>query len=218
MLHALVEADREVMVKSPEMNVNGKILGRAFIDSLPVLMGYSTMGFAAGVLMGAKAGAPFAPFWGLLTSAAFVSGTLSFAIVPLMAQNASLTTVAAITLMINFRYAFYGISMLSKWKNISFFKKLFLIHMLTDENYALETASRIRDPKLYEKYCTYLSALNLSYWIAGVTSGCLVVYALEKALSPERIKEATQGIEFAMVALFLVIFTDQMRGLFRNGK
>ncbi len=206
------------MVKSPEMNVNGKIFGRAFIDSLPVLMGYSTMGFAAGVLMGAKAGTPFAPLWGLLTSAAFVSGTLSFAIVPLMAQNAPLTTIAAITLMINFRYAFYGISMLSRWKNVSLFKKLFLIHMLTDENYALETASGIRDPRLYEKYCTYLSALNLSYWITGVTSGCLVVYVLEKALSPEKIKTATQGIEFAMVALFLVIFTDQIKGMFRNGK
>lgn len=200
------------------MNINGKIFRRAFIDSLPVLMGYTTMGFAAGVLMGAKADVPFSPLWGFLTAAAFVSGTLSFAIVPLIAQSASLATVAAITLMINFRYAFYGISMLSKWKTVPFFKKLFLIHMLTDENYALETASTIKDRKLYEKYCTYLSALNLSYWISGVTSGCLVVYALEKALSPERIKAATQGIEFAMVALFLVIFTDQMKGFLGRGK
>ena len=181
-------------------------------------MGYTTMGFAAGVLMGAKADVPFSPLWGFLTAASFVSGTLSFAIVPLIAQSASLATVATITLMINFRDAFYGISMLSRWKTVPFFKKLFLIHMLTDENYALETASTIKDQKLYEKYCTYLSALNLSYWISGVTSGCLVVYALEKALSPERIKTATQGIEFAMVALFLVIFTDQMRGFFGRGK
>lgn len=200
------------------MNINGKIFRRAFIDSLPVLMGYTTMGFAAGVLMGAKADVPFSPLWGFLTAAAFVSGTLSFAIVPLIAQSASLAAVAAMTLMINFRYAFYGISMLSKWKTVPFFKKLFLIHMLTDENYALETASTIKDRKLYEKYCTYLSALNLSYWISGVTSGCLVVYALEKALSPERIKAATQGIEFAMVALFLVIFTDQMKGFLGRGK
>lgn len=200
------------------MNINGKIFRRAFIDSLPVLMGYTTMGFAAGVLMGAKADVPFSPLWGFLTAAAFVSGTLSFAIVPLVAQSASLAAVATITLMINFRYAFYGISMLSRWKTVPFFKKLFLIHMLTDENYALETASTIKDQKLYEKYCTYLSALNLSYWISGVTSGCLVVYALEKALSPERIKAATQGIEFAMVALFLVIFTDQMKGFFGRGK
>ena len=200
------------------MKTDRKILRRAFVDSLPVLMGYSTMGFAAGVLLAAKGTVPFAPLWGFCTAAAFVSGTLSFSIVPLMAQNASLTAIAAITLLINFRYAFYGISMLSRWKNVFFLKKLFLIHMLTDENYALESASNIRNPRLYEKYCTYLSMLNLSYWILGVTSGCSIVYALEKALSPEKMKTAAQGIEFTMVALFLVIFTDQIKGFLRNDK
>lgn len=200
------------------MKTDRKILRRAFVDSLPVLMGYSTMGFAAGVLLAAKGNVPFAPLWGFCTAAAFVSGTLSFSIVPLMAQNASLTAIAAITLLINFRYAFYGISMLSRWKNVFFLKKLFLIHMLTDENYALESASNIRNPRLYEKYCTYLSMLNLSYWILGVTSGCSIVYALEKALSPEKMKTAAQGIEFTMVALFLVIFTDQIKGFLRNDK
>lgn len=200
------------------MKTDRKVLRRAFVDSLPVLMGYSTMGFAAGVLLAAKGNVPFAPLWGFCTAAAFVSGTLSFSIVPLMAQNASLTAIAAITLLINFRYAFYGISMLSRWKNVFFIKKLFLIHMLTDENYALESASNIRNPRLYEKYCTYLSMLNLSYWILGVTSGCSIVYALEKALSPEKMKTAAQGIEFTMVALFLVIFTDQIKGFLRNDK
>lgn len=200
------------------MKTDRKILRRAFVDSLPVLMGYSTMGFAAGVLLAAKGNVPFAPLWGFCTAAAFVSGTLSFSIVPLMAQNASLTAIAAITLLINFRYAFYGISMLSRWKNVFFIKKLFLIHMLTDENYALESASNIRNPRLYEKYCTYLSMLNLSYWILGVTSGSSIVYALEKALSPEKMKTAAQGIEFTMVALFLVIFTDQIKGFLRNDK
>lgn len=194
------------------------ILRKAFIDSLPVLMGYSTMGFAAGVLLGARANVPFSPIWGLLTSAAFVSGTLSFAIVPLLASSAPLVTVAILTLAINFRYAFYGISMLSRWRDIAFFKKIFLIHMLTDENYALETACRIEDRKEYEKYCTILSILNFSYWVFGVGSGSTVVYTLEKALSPERIKEASQGIEFAMVALFLVIFTEQLREWLHRGK
>jgi predicted branched-subunit amino acid permease len=51
-----------------------------------------------------------------------------------------------------------------------------------------------------------------------VTSGSLVVYFLEKALSPEKIKAAAQGVEFAMVALFLVIFTDQMKGFLGNDR
>ena len=65
------------------MKTDRKILRRAFVDSLPVLMGYSTMGFAAGVLLAAKGNVPFAPLWGFCTAAAFVSGTRSFSIVPL---------------------------------------------------------------------------------------------------------------------------------------
>jgi 4-azaleucine resistance transporter AzlC len=203
---------------SSGLKVNRNLFKKAFIDSLPVLMGYSTMGFAAGVLMGARADVPFSPIWGFLSSASFVSGTLSFAIVPLLASTASFAAIALLTLLINFRYAFYGFSMLSRWKDVSFFKKLFFIHMLTDENYALETACKIKDPDKFEKYCLYLSSLNLSYWVFGVTIGCITVYALEKALSPESIKSATKGIEFAMVALFLVILTDQVREALRRGK
>jgi predicted branched-subunit amino acid permease len=53
--------------------VNKNLLKRAFLDSLPVLMGYSTMGFAAGVLLGARGNVPFSPIWGFLSSASFVS-------------------------------------------------------------------------------------------------------------------------------------------------
>ena len=200
------------------MRNDSSILKKAFIDSLPVLMGYSTMGFAAGVLMAAKADVPFAPVWGFLTAATFVSGTLSFAIVPLIAQSAPLASVAMLTLAINFRYAFYGFSMLGKWKNIPLAKKLYLIQMLTDENYALETACTLQDGKRHESYCLKLSAFNHFYWVAGCTAGCAAVCALERALSPERIKAATNGIEFAMVALFLVILTDQIKGFLRHGR
>jgi 4-azaleucine resistance transporter AzlC len=180
-------------------------------------MGYSTMGFAAGVLLAVRGEVPFSPLWGMLTAATFVSGTLSFAIVPLIAGAAPLSSVALLALAVNFRYAFYGFSMLGRWKNVPLVKKLYLIHMLTDENYALETSCAEADPKRYESYCLRLSAFNQSYWIAGCTAGCVVVYALERTLSPEMIKDASGGIEFAMVALFLVILTDQIRGFLRRG-
>jgi 4-azaleucine resistance transporter AzlC len=192
------------------------ITKKAFIDSLPVLMGYSTMGFAAGVLLAAKGGLPFAPIWAMLSAAAFVSGTLSFAIVPLLAQSATLSSIALLALAINFRYAFYGFSLLHKWKNVNLFKKLYLIQMLTDENYALETSCTLKDPGEFEKYCTRLSLMNQSYWVAGCTAGATLVWAMEQTLSPERIKAATNGIEFAMVALFLVILTDQLKGFAKS--
>ena len=74
-------------------------------------------------------------------------------------------------------------------------------------------ACPIRDPAQNLRYCTVLSALNHSYWIVGVVVGAVVVCALGHVVDPERIRAWTNGMEFSMAALFLVIFTDQMQSM-----
>lgn len=180
-----------------------KLLFRqALISSLPVLMGYLTMGFAAGVLMATQTDLRFSAFYGACTSATCISGTLQFIFVDWIkaAPRVALWDVALLTLCLNFRYALYGLSLLTRFQHLGFFKKAYLIWALTDETYALETESRITDPKAYIFYCTSLSALNHVYWILGVTLGCLIGSA---------VSIPSKGIEFAMVALFIVILTDQ---------
>ena len=191
---------------------------RAFIDSIPVLMGYTTMGFVGGVLLAAKGEVLLAPLWAFLTGALWVTGTMSFASVPLIGARGTLVSLAVLTLAVNFRYAFYGFTMLAKWKRVPFFRKCYLILMLTDENYALEAAHPATDEKEYLRYCTTISMLNHSYWVVGLTVGATVVAVLGKIVDPETIKGWTNGMEFAMAALFLVIFTDQLRGYIRHAQ
>lgn len=180
---------------------------RAFVNSLPVLMGYTTMGFAAGVLLSVKGGVSCAPAWSFVIAAMLVSGTMSFAIVPAMAASESFFAVALLALGINFRYALYGFSMLAKWKGIPVLQKWFLVHSLADEIYALDLACTIKDPLKNRLYCLFNHAFCVGYWVLGSVSGSIAGSALP---IPSR------GIEFAMVALFLVIFTDQMKGFFRH--
>ena len=196
------------------MNVkleNRAILRRAFVDSLPVLMGYSTMGFVAGVLLAAKGDVLWSPLWAFLTSTLWVTGTMSIAVVPELAVRSSAWAIALMTLAVNFRYCFYGFSLLKRWRDVPLLKKAYLVLMLTDENYALEAACPIRDPQRNLRYCTCLSALNHSYWIVGVTVGAVTVCLLGMAVDPETIRRYTNGMEFSMAALFIVILTDQMR-------
>ena len=187
------------------------ILRLAFVDSLPVLMGYSTMGFVAGVLLAAKGNVILSPLWGFLSSTLWVTGTMSIAGVQPIASRVPIYAFALMTLAVNFRYAFYGFSLLRRWQGVPFLRKFYLILMLTDENYALESACVIRDPKRNLRYCTYLSALNHSYWIVGVTIGAIIVCLLGMAVDPEAIRRYTNGMEFSMAALFLVILTEQVR-------
>lgn len=179
----------------------------AFVRSLPVLMGYTTMGFAAGVLMGVVPGVPATPFWSGFLALATVSGTLSFVVPAQIGVHASLFSFAALTFAINFRYAFYGFSMLKRWRHIPFLKRYLLIHSLADEIYALDLACQEADEKRHLAYCLWNHVLCASYWVIGTTLGAVV---------GAKLPFPTEGIEFTMVALFLVIFTDQIKGIVKK--
>lgn len=179
----------------------------AFARSLPVLLGYTTMGFAAGVLLGVTPGVPYAPFWSGFLALATVSGTLSFVVPAQITSNASIVSFAVLTLAINFRYAFYGFSMLKRWRGVRGMKKYLLLHSLADEIFALDLSCQEEDPDRNERYCLWNHVLCVSYWIIGTTTGAVVGAVLPFP---------TKGIEFTMVALFLVIFTDQVKGLIKE--
>ena len=187
------------------------VFRRCLVDSLPVLMGYLTMGFVAGVLLAAKGDVVLAPLWAFLSGSLWVTGTMSIAGVGEIARRSSPYAFALMTLGVNFRYAFYGFSLLARWKDVPFWRKAYLILMLTDENYALEAACPYSDGRRDLGYCTTLSVLNHAYWIVGMTAGAAAVCLLGRVVSPDAIRAHTNGMEFSMAALFLVIFTDQAR-------
>ena len=202
----------------PDPKGRRAIFHRALIDSLPIFMGYETLGLVAGVLLAARGDVVLGPLWAFLTSTLWVSGTLSIACVPMIAERASVLSFVLVALAINFRYAFYGVTMLSRWKGIPLLRKLYLILMLADENYALCDACKIKNPLANARYCTYLSALNQLYWVTGLTSGAILVWCLGQIVSPEALHRWTNGMEFSMAALYLIILTDQVREKVRRKK
>ena len=178
------------------------VLKQAFISSMPVLMGYTTMGFAAGVLLAAKSGIRLPAFWAFLTSATSISGALQFMLVDWIRTARPMLDVALLTVCLNVRYSMYGLSLIERFRGLPIAKKLYLIWSLTDETYALEVENNVPPGGDSILYCLTLAALNHCYWIAGVTAGALAGAALPFP---------NKGIDFAMTALFLVILTDQCR-------
>ena len=55
-----------------------KVFRKAFSDSVPVMAGYGTMGFAAGVLLSVHGGVSMPALWAALSSATFISGPLQY--------------------------------------------------------------------------------------------------------------------------------------------
>ena len=178
------------------------ILRQAFVASLPVLTGYSTMGFAAGVLLALHGGLSLSWLWAGTSSAVLVSGPLQFLFVDWVRSGTAYADVAALVVCLNIRYSLYGLSLLDRFAAAPWPVRAYLIGTVTDETYALQVQSPYPPGPRSTRYCLLLAAFDHAYWIFGVVAGAVAGAALPFA---------AKGIDFAMTALFLVILTDQCR-------
>ena len=174
-----------------------KTVKQAFVDTIPVLTGYVVLGFGFGIILKAN---------GYGTGLAFVmsliiyAGSMQFVAIGLLTGGASLLTAALTTLMVNARHLFYGISMLEKYRNTGK-RKPYLIFALTDETYSLVCRDLSDVPEAERKrYYFWVSLLNQSYWVAGSVLGAVV---------GSMVSFNSQGIDFALTALFLTVFIEQ---------
>lgn len=175
-----------------------KVLRFAFIKTLPVLFGYLFMGIAFGVLL-QKAGYHF--IWAFFISLFCYAGSMQFVLISLLTGGASLIRCAFMTLMINFRHVFYGLSLIERFKGMGPALP-YMIHALTDETYSLHCLIRPQPDMDEKRLMLAVSILNHIYWITGSVLG---------ALLGSLITFDTTGIDFAMTALFTVIFVEQWK-------
>ena len=179
-----------------------QLFKKAFADSLPVLMGYLSMGLAFGVLLVTQV-KEANYLWALGMSSTTISGSMQFASVEMLknAPQYSLLLVAILAFLINIRYAMYGISFIRIFKAYPRYIRFYLTMTLTDETYAIECRTTFKG-RARLHYFLLVSGLDHLYLISGTVAG---------ALLGKNLPFDTKGIDFAMTALFLVILTDLCR-------
>ena len=187
------------------------LIARAFLASLPVLTGYTTMGFAAGLLLALQDGTAWSSLWAALTSTFFVSGPLQYLLVDWVRESTPYAAAVVLTICLNIRYSLYGLSLLDRFKAVPIVPRLYLIGTVTDETYALQTQCPWPPGKASSIYCFLLALFDHLYWIIGVTAGAFAGVFAQGIFSKARVESCTKGIDFAMTALFLVILVDQVR-------
>lgn len=172
-------------------------LKSAFIATIPVLTGYVVLGFGFGIILKS---AGYGIFLAFAMSLLIYAGSMQYVAVGLLTGGASVITAALTTLMVNARHLFYGISMLSKYKHTGK-RKPYLIFALTDETYSLVCNDNPAvAPEQQANYYFFVSLLNHTYWIIGSVAG---------AVAGTLIKFNSEGIDFALTALFLTVFLEQ---------
>lgn len=173
-----------------------KALKTALPYTLPICVGFLFLGMSYGFLMRSK-GFPFV--YPMLMSLFIFAGSMEFVTVNLLLSAFDPLYAFLLTLMVNARHLFYGISMLDRYKDIGW-KKAYLIFGMCDESFSINCTAT--PPPDVDKgwFMFFVTLLNHLYWVTGATLGALLGYVIHFD---------TTGIGFVMTALFVVLFMDQ---------
>ncbi len=175
-----------------------KAFTAAFPKTIPVLTGFLVLGMAYGVLMQTKG---YGAIWSLIMSAIAFCGSMQFVAITLLTTVFDPVQALLMSLMVNMRHLFYGISMLEKYKGLGKIRGL-LIYTLCDETFSI--VSSVEPPIGVERkhFYIFISLLNYFYWIIGSFLG---------GLAGSFITFDTRGLDFVLTGLFVVLFLEQWK-------
>ncbi len=173
-----------------------KAFKAAFPYTVPIGASFIFLGASYGFLMVSKGFSPWYPFF---MSLLIFAGSVEFVAVNLLLGAFDPVGAFAAAFMLNARHLFYAISMLKPYGNAGL-KKLYLIFGMCDESFAINSMTKAPAGVDSGWFMFFVTLMNHFYWVAGATLGALLGSALDLP---------TEGIEFVLPALFVVIFAEQ---------
>ena len=185
-------------------NGKKKALKAAFPRTIPVMTGYVFLGMAFGILLNAKG---YGIFWALLMSLFIYAGSMQYVAISLLTAAFNPAAAFIMTLMVNARHLFYGLSMLDKFKNTGKLKP-YLIFGLTDETFSVLCGTEPPEDISRPWYIFWVTLLDQFYWVFGSAVGSLLGSV---------VSFNTKGLDFVLTALFVVIFTGQWQETQNHG-
>lgn len=176
--------------------VRRKALRAAFPHTIPIFAGFCFLGITYGIYMNVSG---FSFVYPMLMALTIFGGSLEFVAVAMLLGTFAPFQTLIITLMLQARHLFYGIAMLDKYKGVGW-KKYYLIFGMCDESFSINYTARIPEDVDKGWFMFFVTLLNQAYWVLGATLGGLL---------GSLIGFNTEGLDFVMTAMFVVIFLDQ---------
>lgn len=170
----------------------------AFPITIPILTGFAFLGMAYGILMSNKG---YGPLWSFLMSSIAFCGSMQYLAITLLTTTFDPISAFFLSLTVNARHLFYGISMLKKFKGIKKIK-YFLIYVLCDETFSVECSTEVPEGINKSMFYFFISFLDYSYWVTFSVIGGIIGSLIEFN---------TKGIDFVLTAMFVVIFLNQWK-------
>ena len=186
----------ELQIKQQKRREIRSAFRAAFPHTIPIFAGFWFLGLTYGIYMNVSG---FSFIYPMLMSVTIFAGSVEFVTVNLLLGAFNPLQAFAMALMINARHLFYGISMLEKYRGYGW-KSFYLIFGMCDESFSINYTADI--PRGVDKgwFMFFVTLLNHFYWFFGATLG---------GIFGSLIHFDTEGLDFVMTAMFVVIFMEQ---------
>ncbi len=168
----------------------------AFPYTIPIFAGFWFLGMTYGIYMNVSG---FSFWYPLLMSMTVFAGSVEFVAVSMLLGSFNPIQALVMTVMINARHLFYGISMLDRFRGVGR-KKIYLIFGMCDETFSINYTAKIPEDVDKGWFMFFVTLLNHIYWVSGAALG---------GIFGSFIQFDTEGLEFVMTAMFVVIFLEQ---------
>ena len=173
-----------------------RALRAAAPQTLPVLAGYFVLGLGYGIYVQSLG----LPVWmPMLMGTVVYGGSLEFVLASLLLGAFSPLSAFLMALMIQARHLFYGLAMLERYKGYGW-RSFYMIFAMSDETFSITCSAT--PPEGVDKgwFMFFITLLDQFYWVASAAMGAALGAVLPFS---------SEGVDFVMTAMFVVIFLNQ---------
>lgn len=186
----------EQVLSRPAQSGAFAALKAAFPCTIPVLTGYFVLGLGYGIYVQSLG----LPVWlPPLMGTVVYGGSLEFVLASLLLSSFSPLSAFLMALMIQARHLFYGLTMLERYKGYGL-RSFYMIYALSDETFSITCSAEPPEGVDRGWFMFFITLLDQFYWVASAFLGAAVGSVLPFS---------TEGVDFVMTAMFVVIFLNQ---------
>jgi 4-azaleucine resistance transporter AzlC len=184
--------NRKIIENGKRREIRENSFLQGVIDCVPTLLGYWSIGFAAGVVQ-KTAGLSIAEI--ALTSSVLYAGSAQFIMAGMIAAGTSGLSIVVTIFFVNLRHLLLSAALSPYFKHLAPLKNMLVGALLTDETFGVAIHEAAKRKQLSE---SWMHGLNLTAYLNWLTANLAGAYLGQWISEPERF-----GLDFALTGMFI---------------
>jgi len=179
-------------IKKQELKISEESFIQGVKDCIPTLLGYLSIGFAAGVV-GKTSGLSIADI--TLMSLLIYAGSAQFIFAGMIAAQGSATAIIFTIFFVNLRHLLLSAALSPYFRHLTPLKNMLIGSLLTDETFGVAISQTANKKYISEKW---MHGLNITAYLNWILANIAGAFFGQWITNPQKF-----GLDFALPAMFI---------------